>query len=70
MVVRRYLGVPDAKAAFEALKPLHAQLIRMQSQCRPFGPDYLVLHAATKALSTAAYHFTQEPDFFSAKPHG
>ena len=34
---------------------------------RPFGPDYLVL-SVTKALDTADYHFTREPDFFSLKP--
>ncbi|MDB5467158.1 MAG: hypothetical protein JWQ46_1920 [Phenylobacterium sp.] len=69
MVVVRYLGLINAKQSFEALKPLRAELIRMQMRYRPFGPDYLILSAATKALDTAAYHFTGEPDFFAMKPH-
>ena len=40
----------------------------MQRHVRPFGPDYLILSAVTKALDTAAYHFTSEPDFFALKP--
>jgi hypothetical protein len=66
----RYLGVHDPKAAFEALKPLHAGIIRMKTQVRPFGPDYLILDAVQSALVTAAYHFTREHDFYSAKPPG
>jgi hypothetical protein len=42
----------------------------MMTQCRPFGPDYMILAAAKKALDTAAYHFTREPDFYAAKPPG
>ncbi|WP_374472888.1 hypothetical protein [Phenylobacterium sp.] len=68
MVRVRYTGVPQAKEAFETLRPLHASLVRLQSQCRPFGPDYLVLDAVKKALNTAAYHFTGEPDFFALRP--
>jgi hypothetical protein len=66
----RYLGVHDPKAAFEALRPLNRGLIRMMTQCRPFGPDYMILAAAKKALDTAAYHFTREPDYNAAKPPG
>ena len=68
MVRVRYTGIPEAKAAFEALRPLHGDILKMQAQCRPFGPDYLVLDAVRKALTTAAYHFTREPDFFAARP--
>lgn len=39
----------------------------MQGKVRPFSPDFLILSAVTKALDTAAYHFTHEPDFYSAK---
>jgi len=68
-VVRvRYTGVSRPKEAFEALRPFHASLIRLQTQCRPFGPDYLVLDVVKKALNTAAYHFTGEPDFFALRP--
>lgn len=70
MVRQRYLGLSDPHKAFEELKPLRAALIRMQARCRPFGPDYLVLSAATKALDTAAFHFTRDPNFFALKPPG
>lgn len=40
----------------------------MQTKVRPFGPEYMILDAVKKALDTAAYHFTREPDFFTAKP--
>jgi hypothetical protein len=69
MVKMQYLGVADPKQAFGALRPLRDELIRMQTRCRPFSPDYLVLSAAAKALDTAAYHFTGEADFFALKPH-
>ena len=68
MVRIRYPGVVEARQAFEALKPFRDALLRLQSQCRPFGPDYLILDAVRKALDTAAYHFTGEPDFFSLRP--
>jgi hypothetical protein len=66
----RYLGVSDPHKAFEELKPLQRRLIRMMTQCRPFGPDYLILSAAKTALDTAAYHFTRDPNFYAAKPPG
>lgn len=68
MVPVRYPGVPDPTQAFAELRPLWARLIAMQTKVRPFGPEYLILDAAKKALDTAAYHFTHEPDFFAAKP--
>lgn len=61
----RYTGLTDARALFEDLRPLYARLLAMQGRLRPFGPDYLVLEAALKALTTAAYHFTREPDFYA-----
>jgi hypothetical protein len=70
MVKMTYVGVSDAKRQFEALRPLHKDLMQMQMKCRPFGPDYLILSAATTALHTAAYHFTGEPDFYSSKSPG
>jgi len=68
MVQLRYAGLGDATAAFAALAPLRERLIGMQGTVRPFGPDYLILSAVVKALDTAAYHFTREPDFFALKP--
>jgi hypothetical protein len=70
MTVVRYTGLGDAIAAFDALRPLHARLLAMQSRLRPFGSDYLVIEAVLKALGTAAYHFTREPDFFSIQASG
>jgi hypothetical protein len=63
MVQVRYLGIGNPKAAFARLKPLRDEIM-----LRPFGTDYLILDALTKALDTAAYHFTREPDFYSMKP--
>ena len=68
MVKVRYLGIASPKTAFEELKPLRAKLIALQDKCRPFHTDYLILHAAQKALDTAAYHFTGDPNFFASKP--
>lgn len=68
MVPVRYTGVPNPLHAFAELRPLWERLIAMQTKVRPFGTDYMVLDAAKKALDTAAYHFTREPDFFTAKP--
>ena len=68
MVVVRYTGIINPVDAFKELRPLREKIRAMQGRVRPFGPDYLILSAVTKALDTAAYHFTREPDFFSAKP--
>jgi hypothetical protein len=68
MVHRLYTGLVDAKGAFAGLKPMRERLIALQEKCRPFGSDYLILDAVKKALDTAAYHFTREPDFYAAKP--
>ena len=68
MVQVRRTGIVSPKAAFDDLRPLRDRLIKMQQAYRPFGPDYLILSAVTKALDTAAYHFTSEPDFFATKP--
>jgi hypothetical protein len=68
MVPVRYTGITNAAAAFHDLRPLREKIIGLQGRVRPFGSDYLVLDAVRKALDTAAYHFTSEPDFFSMKP--
>ncbi len=68
MVVVRYTGVSDPVNSFKELRPLREKVIAMQGMVRPFGPDFLILSAVTKALDTAAYHFTHEPEFYSAKP--
>ena len=68
MVRISYTGITNPKEAFERLRPFRDELLRMKGKVRPFGPDYLILEAVDKALTTAAYHFTREPDFFSFKP--
>ena len=70
MVQVRYVGVTDPKTAFEELRPFRHALLQLKKRCRPFGSDYLILDAVDTALTTAAYHFTREPDFYSSKPHG
>jgi hypothetical protein len=68
MVRQSYLGITNPKEAFGRLRVFRDELLRMKSQLRPFGSDYLILDAVDKALTTAAYHFTREPDFYSFKP--
>ena len=70
MVQRRYTGLADAKAAFEALRPFDKALIQMMGKVKPWGAEYMILDAVRKTLATAAYHFTREPEFYSGKPHG
>ncbi len=64
----RYVGVTSPRESFEALRPLRDKLRAMQDCCRPFHADYMVLAAALKALDTAAYHFTREPEYYGLTP--
>ena len=68
LVPVRYPGIADPAQAFARLAPFREEIIRLQTRLRPFATDYLILDALKKALDTAAYHFTHEPDFFAAKP--
>ncbi|HEY2178612.1 MAG TPA: hypothetical protein VGH15_08515 [Caulobacteraceae bacterium] len=68
MVPVRYTGIANPHDAFARLKPFRDDIIRMQGKLRPFATDYLILDALKKALDTAAYHFTREPDFYSLRP--
>jgi hypothetical protein len=68
MVARKYVGIRNPEAAFEALAPYRRELIRLRCTCKPFGADYLILDAAMTALDTAAYHFTRRGDFYALKP--
>ena len=68
MVKVNFVGVVNPKSAFDELRPLRARLQAMQNSCRPFHADYLVLAAAVKALDTAAFHFTHDPEYFGLKP--
>ena len=68
MVRMRYVGIIDPKCAFSELSPLRSKLLAIQDSYRPFGLDHLILAAVLKALDTAAYHFTGEPDFYAMGP--
>lgn len=66
----RYTGLPDPKEAFEALRPFNRAIINMKCRYKPFGPEYLILDAVRVTLATAAFHFTRDPNFYSAEPPG
>jgi hypothetical protein len=66
----RYVGVTNPKAVFDELRPYRRARIKMKAGCRPFGPEYLILTAAQEALDTACFHFTRDPTFYVAPPHG
>jgi hypothetical protein len=68
MVKVNYCGITNPKEAFGRLRPFRAEILAMQHRYRPFDTDYLILDALRKALDTAAYHFTREPDFYAMKP--
>jgi hypothetical protein len=69
MVKRKYGTPANPRAELEAMKPAFNAAIRMMTRLKPFGPDYLVLHAVTSAMNTAAFHFLKDPHFFSERPH-
>ena len=67
MVARTYsgLGPPDvAVAAFDRLSPWVIELLAMQGECRPMGPDYMAVGVALDGLQTAAFHFTRRPHYY------
>ena len=68
MVPVRYTGIANPHEVFGRLAPFRSEIIAMQATLRPFATDYLILDALKKALDTAAYHFTREPDFYAMKP--
>lgn len=68
MVKVRYLGIGDPRAAFEELRPYRQRLVDLQSRCRPFKTEFLILYAAQAALDAAAHYFTGDPQFFALKP--
>jgi hypothetical protein len=65
--VRRH-GLSDPKAAFNELRPYRERLIGLMGTCRPFQADFLMLHAAQKALDAAAHYFTGDPYFYGLAP--
>jgi hypothetical protein len=61
-------GIRDPKAVFNELRPYRERLIALMGQCRPFQADFLVLHAAQKAIDAAAHYFTGDPWFYGLAP--
>ena len=68
MVQVRRGGIRDPKAAFNELRPYRERLIEMMGTCPPFHAEFLMLHAAQKALDAAAHYFTGDPMFYGLKP--
>jgi hypothetical protein len=69
MVHRTYYGLGPAEAAireFDALEPFVVDLLGLQQECVPLGPDYMAVGIALDGLQTAAYHFTRRRDFYHA----
>lgn len=62
----RPIGAADPLQAFAELRPLWAELRRLQGQCEPFKGDYLALGVALASLEQTAEHFTRRRHFFSA----
>ena len=55
MVAVRYTGISNPVQAFRELRALREAVRRMQGTVRPFGPDFLILQAVTKALEQAGF---------------
>jgi hypothetical protein len=73
MVARTYygLGPPDAAVGkFDALTPFVVELLSLQEECRPLGPDYMALGIALDGLQTAAFHFTRRRHFYHQLEEG
>jgi hypothetical protein len=68
VVVVRRSGIKDPRSVFDELRPYRARLIALEGMCRPFGADFLILHAAQKALDAAAHYFTGDPWFYGLAP--
>lgn len=67
MVHRTYYGLGPAEVAvreFDALQPHVLQMLEMQQECTPFGPDYMAVGIALDGLETAAFHFTRRRNFY------
>jgi hypothetical protein len=52
---------------FEQLRPYAAGLRGLQGRCRPFGRDWQAINVAVQGLETAAFHFTQTPQFYGSR---
>ena len=68
MVQVRRSGISDPKIVFNELRPYRERLISLMGQCPPFHTDFLMLHAAQKAIDAAAHYFTGDPYFYGLAP--
>lgn len=67
MVARTYVGLGPRDAAigsFNGLSPYVVELLDLQAECLPLGPDYMAMGIALDGLDTAAFHFTRRRDFY------
>ena len=68
MVQVRRSGIKEPKIVFNELRPYRERLISLMGQCPPFHTDFLMLHAAQKAIDAAAHYFTGDPYFYGLAP--
>lgn len=67
MVARTYVGLGPRDVAigrFNSLSPHVVEMLDMQAECLPLGPDYMAMGIALDGLDTAAFHFTRRRDFY------
>ena len=64
MVARRYYGLSDPQPHFEALRPAREALIRMSSEYRPGGAEYMALVRVVQALDEACGALMNRPAYF------
>jgi hypothetical protein len=67
MVARTYYGlgpIETAVAKFKALSPHVVNMLDLQAECEPLGPDYMAVGIALDGLETAAFHFTRRRNFY------
>lgn len=67
MVARTYVGLgprDSAISSFNGLSPYVVEMLDMQAECLPLGPDYMAMGIALDSLDTAAFHFTRRRDFY------
>ena len=67
MVARTYYGLGPREVAidkFNSLSPHVVDMLEMQAECLPLGPDYMAVGIALDGLDTAAFHFTRRRDFY------
>lgn len=67
MVARTYVGLGPRDVAigeFHRLTPHVVEMLALQAECPPMGPDHMAMEIALDGLDTAAFHFTRRPQFY------